>query len=356
MGNSEPGAGETMKRFVTTILLAAVIFAAGWALWNKDQLNSTDEVVALAQSQFNSLFEEKDSPTGFGDSTTNLDNAQLASWGQAPEKTSIRIATFNIQAFGPKKAGNAIVMERIVRICQNFDIVAIQEIRSSNQSLLPNFVNQLNEQGNRYRYAISPRLGRTTYKEQAAFIYDQTRVQLDNSFAYTINDPDDVLHREPYVGWFRAIGPQPHQAFTFTLANLHMDAKRPDLELAYLTELHRIIRKDGRGEDDVILLGDFNAGDLGLQPAGDKAGLTWVVSNTATNTRNTSQYDNIVFDARATDEYLYRGGVFDFMKQLNLTLKDALAISDHMPVWAEFSVFEGGQPRTAMGSNHSTDR
>ncbi len=345
-----------MKRFVTTILLAIVIFAAGWALWNKDHLDSTDAVVALAESQFNALFDKSEPSPDFSQTPQSPGNAQLASWGQQSQQTSIRIATFNIQAFGPKKASNALVMQRLVSICQNFDVIAIQEIRSSNQSLLPNFVSQLNAQGDRFHYAISPRLGRTTYKEQAAYIFDKTRVQLDNSFAYTINDPDDVLHREPYVGWFRTIGPHPQQAFTFTLANLHMDSKRPDLELAYLTELHRIIRKDGRGEDDVILLGDFNAGDRGLQPAGDKAGLTWVVSNTATNTRNTNQYDNIVFDSRATDEFLYRAGVFDFMKHLNLTLNDALAISDHMPVWAEFSVYEGGQPRTAMDSSQSTGR
>ena len=33
------------------------------------------------------------------------------------------------------------------------------------------------------------------------------------------------------------------------------------------------------------------------------------------------------------------------MKQMNLTLNEAMSISDHMPVWAEFSVFEAGRPR-----------
>ena len=344
-----------MRRFVTTILLAIVIFTAGWALWNKDKFDSAESVAALAKEQINSFLADID--IGGEENASGPQNARFASWGQQQvSHESIRIATFNIQAFGQKKASNPVVMERLVNICRNFDIVAIQEIRSADQSLLPNFVAQLNTNGAQYKFAISPRLGRTTYKEQAAFIYDDSRVQLDNSFSYTINDPDDVLHREPYVGWFRTRGPHPDQAFTFTLANLHMDSKRPDLELAYLTELHRIIRKDGRGEDDVILLGDFNAGDRGLEKAREKGGLTWVVSNTATNTRNTSQYDNIVFDSKATDEFQFRSGVFDFMKQLNLTLNDALAVSDHMPVWAEFSIYEGGQPRTAMGVSGPTGR
>ena len=134
-------------------------------------------------------------------------------------------------------------------------------------------------------------------------------------------------------------------AFTFTLANFHLDSQQPELELAYLTELHRIIRKDGRGEDDVILLGDFNADGRSLEFAGQKAGLDWVIAGTATNTRGTAQYDNIIYDPRATDEFTGRSGVYDFMKQMNLTLHEALAISDHMPVWAEFSIFEAGRPK-----------
>ena len=32
------------------------------------------------------------------------------------------------------------------------------------------------------------------------------------------------------------------------------------------------------------------------------------------------------------------------MKEFNLTLEDALSVSDHLPVWAEFNTYEGGQP------------
>jgi hypothetical protein len=32
------------------------------------------------------------------------------------------------------------------------------------------------------------------------------------------------------------------------------------------------------------------------------------------------------------------------MKEFNLSLEEALQVSDHFPVWAEFSVYEGGQP------------
>ena len=43
----------------------------------------------------------------------------------------------------------------------------------------------------------------------------------------------------------------------------------------------------------------------------------------------------------ATVEFTGRGGVFDFLRHYNLRIDDALNISDHLPVWAEFSIFEG---------------
>ena len=45
----------------------------------------------------------------------------------------------------------------------------------------------------------------------------------------------------------------------------------------------------------------------------------------------------------ATVEFTGRGGVFDFLREYNLTLAQALEVSDRLPVWAEFSIYEGGQ-------------
>jgi hypothetical protein len=63
----------------------------------------------------------------------------------------------------------------------------------------------------------------------------------------------------------------------------------------------------------------------------------------ATNTRGTKQYDNVLFSELATTEYTGRWGVFDMVRQFNLTVEEALEISDHLPVWAEFGLLEGGQ-------------
>lgn len=255
---------------------------------------------------------------------------------------SIRVASFNIQVFGVSKARKTHVMEILARIVRQFDVVAVQEIRSKDQSLLPQFVDLVNATGRYYDYAIGPRLGRTSSKEQYAFIFDRASVEIDRHQLYTVEDPDDLLHREPYVGWFRVRGPPNDEAFTFTLVNIHTDPDETDTELDVLDDVLRKVRDDGRNEDDVIILGDLNVDDRHLGQLGQFPGITWTVSGTPTNTRGTAQYDNIVFHRRATTEFTGRSGVYDFLREFDLTIEQALEVSDHMPVWAEFSIYEGG--------------
>src|SRR5204863_2746337 len=126
----------------------------------------------------------------------------------------------------------------------------------------------------------------------------------------------------------------------------HTDPDETDQELDVLDDVFFKVRDDPRrGEDDVILVGDFNAKALSMRQLGNVKGLAKVVNGeTPTNTLHNAQYDNILFHETATTEHTARGGVFDFLRQYNLTLEQAKRVSDHMPVWAEFSVFEGGHP------------
>lgn len=257
---------------------------------------------------------------------------------------TIRIASFNIQVFGTTKSNKPHVMDILARIVRQFDIVAIQEIRSKDQDIIPRFVELINSAGRQYDYVIGPRIGRTSSTEQYAFVFDRASIEIDRSQLYTVEDPDDLLHREPLVGWFRVRGPPPEQAFTFSLVNIHTDPDETAQELDALADVFYVVRDDGRQEDDVIILGDLNVDDRKLGRLGQIPGIAWVISGQPTNTRGTAQYDNIVFDMNATREFMGRGGVFDFMREYNLTMEQALEISDHLPVWAEFSIYEGGAP------------
>ena len=212
-------------------------------------------------------------------------------------------------------------MDIIVRAIRQFDVVAIQEVRAQQQDVVPRLVELLNVGGRRYSYVLGPRQGRTESKEQYAFLFDEATLEVDRTKGYTIKDPDDVLHRPPLVACFRSRGPPPDQAFTFTLVNVHTDPDEVSDEMNRMDDVLYSVRADGRGEDDVILLGDFNTDDHHLGELGRVAGLTAALSGQNTNTRQTSQLDNLFFELPATSEYTGRSGVFDFLRHDNLTLE-----------------------------------
>jgi endonuclease/exonuclease/phosphatase family metal-dependent hydrolase len=283
--------------------------------------------------------------------------------GSVPPRVgeTIRVATWNIQAFGEAKLADPSAMHVIVPVLRNFDVIAIQEVRAQNQNVLPELVALLNAGGqHHYDYCLGPRLGRSTSKEQYAFIFDMASIEVDRNQLYTVDDPDDLLHREPLVGWFRARLADPQQAqlaFTFSLVNVHTDPDEVDRELDVLDDVLFAVQGDRRREDDTIVLGDFNVNDRNLRELGKVSGLAWIVSNTPTNTRATAQYDNIFYLRTATPEFTGRGGVYDFLREFNLTLEQAVKVSDHLPVWAEFSVYEGGRagPVAARSGSFPTD-
>ncbi len=285
-----------------------------------------------------------------------LENISLAPRGEQPgvgeagivlppvarEGGTIRVASFNIQVFGEKKLGDPRMRSLLAEIVRQFDVVAIQEVRSHHE-IMPQFLDAINATGRHYDYVIGPRLGRSVSKEQYAYVCDTASIEMDRRALYTVADPDDLLHREPLVGWFRVRGPPPDQAFTFSLVNIHTDPDEVAREVDALANVFRAVRDDGRGEDDVILLGDLNADDHHLGLLGQASQVYCAISGVASNTRGTKLYDNIVFSKAATTEYTGRWGVFDMIRQFNITVDEALKISDHMPVWAEFNLYEGGQ-------------
>jgi len=253
---------------------------------------------------------------------------------------TIRIATFNIQVFGTSKSGKPHVMEILADVVRRFDVVAVQEVRSKDQSVVPRFVELVNAEGARYAFVIGPRLGRTSSKEQYVFLFDTARVEVEGGSVYTVGDPEDLLHREPLVARFRVLSPAAGRAFTFSLVNIHTDPDETDLELDALDDVFAAVQRDGSGEDDVILLGDLNVDEDHLGQLGRLPNIAWVVSGRNTNTRGTKSYDNVVFDRRTTAEFTGYWGIVDLLAEFNLTLEQALEVSDHLPVWAEFSTQE----------------
>lgn len=266
--------------------------------------------------------------------------------GGAAGGGTIRIASFNIQVFGESKLAKPNVMRVLADVIRHFDVVAVQEVRATTQDVLPRFLQMINAGGASYDYVLGPRLGRTSSKEQYAFIFNRATIELVPGSMYTVDDPDDRLHREPMVAGFTVRGPPPAQAFTFTLIDIHTDPDEVKSEMNALDDVFRAVQNDGRREDDVIMLGDLNTDDAHLGEVGQMPYIFAAISKTPSNTRGNKLYDNIIFDRRATTEFTGRSGVMNLINDYQLSMQDALEVSDHFPVWAEFSIYEGGQRNT----------
>src|SRR4029078_9191321 len=104
------------------------------------------------------------------------------------------------------------------------------------------------------------------------------------------------------------------------------------------------VRRSAGGEDDIILMGDLNVDDQHLGALGRIPNVRPIVRNTLTNSRQTAQYDNIIVNQLATAEFTGRWGVFNVGQIYNLSLEQLLQVSDHLPVWAEFSAYDACAP------------
>jgi endonuclease/exonuclease/phosphatase family metal-dependent hydrolase len=249
---------------------------------------------------------------------------------------AVLIASFNIQVFGESKISKPHVVEILARVVRQFDIVAIQEVRAKSDGIIPRFVDAVNADGSRYHWIIGPRQGRTVSKEQYCFLYDMNRIEVDAASIGVVPDPGGKLHRPPMHVRFRTRVVPQSMAFTFWMVDIHTDPDEVPQEIDALVDVFTAMKTARPDEDDVILLGDLNAGPPQFGRFTKTPGVAWAVAGTTTNTHRTKTYDNLIFDRNATTEYLGRWGVVDLQSTFGLPLERALEVSDHNPVWAAF--------------------
>lgn len=263
-----------------------------------------------------------------------------------PQRTAstLILGSFNIQRLGPSKMGDQQRMQYYADIIRRFDVIALQEITSNDENTLPMLLQYVNANGARYGYTISPQIGRTQkYLEQYAFVFDTTRVASRQDACFVMRDEADLFHREPFVGRFATVA-NIQNPFTFSLVNVHTDPDEVPAELNSLAKVYAILTDYFAGgdypEDDVIVLGDLNADPSRFQLLGQLPGVVPTIVGIPTNYTRTKTNDNILINRQTTREFTGRSGAFDLQTNYRLSESDALRLSDHQPVWAEFYLQE----------------
>lgn len=268
---------------------------------------------------------------------------------------NILIATWNIAQFSNKKKSRA--LQYIADICERFDIVAIQEVKSDLrglsrlQKLLP---------GN-YKILVSDPTGNY---ERMAFLYDKrtvisTGLVCEIGFSGTILQPTAFqFNRMPYCASFRA------GRFDFVIVSVHIAEGSShgdqglDLREREIDELVSFIKRRSNQEAgktfdrDFFIMGDFN-----IQSSGDrffkaltkgptpKFKMPPGMDNLGTNFDQDGTYDKIAWLPRPAFKFDGKFGVVPFgdvlYKEAGQPAKAARKeISDHLPLWAEFRINE----------------
>ena len=263
-------------------------------------------------------------------------SSSLPSTPKQPSKISI--ASFNIQIFGRTKAAKVEVMEILAETIVKFDIVAIQEIRDKTGTAIKDLETAVDNLGTNYEFIIGPRLGRTSCKEQYAFMYRPDVITVLGS--YTYSDDLDKFHREPFITHFKVTG----KPFDFALIDIHTDPDEATVEINTLP----VVVADAKthfSEQDVILLGDFNA-DGSYYDENDESlplrnsTFIWLIDNDVDTTMasSSSTYDRMIITAATAEDYLANtANVFLFDRSFELDCEPK-AVSDHYPIFAEFNV------------------
>lgn len=277
---------------------------------------------------------------------------------------NLLIATFNIREFGAEKREN-FAINALAEICSNFDVIAIQELRSN----LGDLKRMLAVMGPYWKVVFNDPAGDPKHPgndERFAYIYD-SRVMRFTGMAAELLISDDFLGsagvpkadmsvpwRTPFMVSFRA------GTFDFMLLTVHIQWNKKGGIKARAKEIEMITNWVGKRHNDaklydpdIFVLGDFNI--PGLKSKTFKAlqqyGLT--VPNKLrqfkTNLKKDAHYDQIAYYAENTDCEINKAGVIDFYSAFfNKSMSESkyekmtFQLSDHMPLWVEFNIKETG--------------
>jgi hypothetical protein len=230
--------------------------------------------------------------------------------------------------------------ELLARHVGQFDLLAIHGAQPLPGSFWKQVLETAEQQGRDWAIVVSPPVGPEQDLRHHVFLYDRYRVRVDRQKAYLVLDPDQLFTYDPALVHVAArIAPE--RAYTFILLSVILDQSQREREATAVDELFYSVRDGSRGEDDVIVGGNFHLDASELSEKFRRRTIRPLVVEASADVRAERPGPQLILDPRATIEYTGRHGMFDALRTYNLSLDQAEALSKWMPVWAEFATSEG---------------
>lgn len=269
------------------------------------------------------------------------------------------LASFNVRVFGQKKIQNQPVVDHLIEIISRYDLILIQEIRDASETAIEELIKQVNEANdNAFAMVTSPRLGRTSSKEQYSVFYRHEFFQPVDSYVYS--DPDDVFEREPFNVRF--------QVSNWALPDLVISAihTKPDdavSELSHMVDVYEdlVVRWSIQ---NVLIMGDFNADcnyvrkknwpDVRLR---NDSRFQWYIDDEDDTTVRESTdcaYDRFAVAGEDLQAAVKTASVFNFAEEFHINMSVAEMVSDHFPIQMRISAQDFQTPAPKHYGNGSS--
>lgn len=259
---------------------------------------------------------------------------------------SLKICTFNVERFGKTKIiDRPHILDVITDIIIGFDIICIQEFRSKDPSVMEALNEAVQAKEPDFELIYGERSGTSSQKEQNLIFFNTALVKADQAQAYTYSDineqSDPWFAYDPFIATFTEI----ETGEMFNVVTIHT---RPSRATEEIEGLKKIIPEivDRTGDDDIIFLGDFNADgsyydEETLDDLFPPDGFKIIVENDNDSTVSDYlfAYDRIITTNPFCGYYSGDYQTLVFSEEFDLATLgiEEDEISDHYPVWAEFT-------------------
>ena len=255
----------------------------------------------------------------------------------------IRMGTVCLNRMNLMKFSEPVVQETLVRTAQSFDLLAVQGFYDSDLQVLEQWVNALNADGGTYSYLTAyPPAYKQDKNYQApyvAFIFNRRAVDADRS-TLLILECGTRMTCAPIAALFTARSTDKYPAFTFIAMNVWIDPARAASEISVLTQTFSMLQEYIRGEDDIVILGDFGININFVPEIARNPKLSWTINKPVVNYFNKEVNSNIIFYDNSCTEFQNQSGSFSVEKLTGLTGAQLRSFMPNPPVWSAFSVRE----------------
>jgi deoxyribonuclease-1-like protein len=256
------------------------------------------------------------------------------------------VGTYNIKWIGQEEHD----FEKLAKVIQHFDICGIVEVK--NEVAIPKLVKALETLTNKdwgYTFGVRTHRPEGKYHEAYATVWRRDSAQLGDGIISNVWDPYESFRNDPYIISFVS----GNFDFSLVLVHTRWSDDRAGTRAGEIDELAEQVKwmKAFLPEADYLVAGDFNYPSTSkhMKDFARDVDLTQVDSNEETTFKRdfsgySNDYDRIYISTSVAHEHTGKGGTVDVTKLIygdnssQSMKKSKKELSDHLPVWAEFSI------------------